>query len=430
MANRIQRAIQRALGVEERAHPGKYNTSPTAQSFMVDSRTLSNVRVNDHSAKGISAAYACVNLISRTMASLHLALYTQRGRNRIEAEHPLQRLIQKRPNSYETAFEFWQTAYANAVWRGVGLVYLETGAAGEVIAMHVLNNDDCTLRVEGTDRYYLHPKLGKIPQDQILEIPSLWRESPILVHAENMGLSVSLMRMGAKYTGDGGQVSGIVSPDTPIDDETAENIMKDVREQKQNGATTLFIPFGTRFARVGITAEEAQFLESRKFQNTEICRIFGVPPALVHIDSQVKYSNFEQQQLMFGQHTILPWCELGEQAMWGTLLLPSEQDRYYFNYDLSSLYKADMKTQADYIDKMIKSTVLTPNEGRAKLGLNPVSGGDVHLLQSNMIALDYLEEFSQKIAAPEPTPAPPPAMDEPDEPTDESNDDENGDENE
>jgi HK97 family phage portal protein len=225
-------------------------------------------------------------------------------------------------------------------------------------------------------------------------------------------------------------VSGIVSPDTPIDDETAENIMKDIREQKQNGATTLFIPFGTRFARVGITAEEAQFLESRKFQNTEICRIFGVPPALVHIDSQVKYSNFEQQQLMFGQHTILPWCELGEQAMWGTLLLPSEQDRYYFNYDLSSLYKADMKTQADYIDKMIKSTVLTPNEGRAKLGLNPVSGGDVHLLQSNMIALDYLEEFSQKIAAPEPTPAPPPVEDEPDEPMDESNDDENGDENE
>jgi hypothetical protein len=133
---------------------------------------------------------------------------------------------------------------------------------------------------------------------------------------------------------------------------------------------------------------------------------------------------------MFGQHTILPWCELGEQAMWGTLLLPSEQDRYYFNYDLSSLYKADMKTQADYIDKMIKSTVLTPNEGRAKLGLNPVSGGDVHLLQSNMIALDYLEEFSRKIAAPEPTPAPPPAENEPDEPMDESNDDENGDENE
>lgn len=400
MANKIQRAIQRAIGVEPelRAHPGQYNTQPTAQSFRIDSGTMSRVRVTDTSAKGISAAYACVNLISRTMASLSLAMYEMRGRNRIEAAHPINRLIQRRPNSYETAFEFWQTLYSNAVWRGVGLAYLELDGQGNVASMHVLSNDDCTLMVEGTSRYYLHPKLGRIAQDQILEIPSLWRESPIRLHAENLGLTSSLMQMGAKYTGDGGQISGVVSPDVPIDDETAENVMRDIRTQKQDGATTLFIPFGTKFSRVGITAEEAQFLESRKFQNTEICRIFSVPPALVHIDSQVKYSNFEQQQLMFGQHTILPWCELGEQAMRMTLLLDREQDRYFFNFDLSTLYKADMKTRADYIDKLVRNSVISPNEGRGMIGLNPVEGGDVHLLQSNQITMNHIEEFSAKLA--------------------------------
>lgn len=398
MANIIQRAIQRVIGVEERAHPGRYNTSPTAQSFRIDASTFSRTRITDTSAKSISAAYACVNLISRTMATLKLAMYTKQGRNTIEADHPMQKLIQLRPNSYETAFEFWQTLYANAVWRGVGLAYLETNPRGQVTAMHVLNNDDCHLMIEGDERYYLHPKLGKIYQDEVLEIPSLWRESPIQLHAENMGLASALMNMGAKYTGDGGQVSGIVSPETPLDDETAENIMKDIRRQKQEGAATLFVPFGIKHSRVGITAEEAQFLESRKFQNTEIARIFNVPPALIYVDSEVKYSNFEHQNLMFGQHTILPWCELGEQAMRSTLLLPNEEDRYFFNYDLSGLYKADMKTRADYIDKMIKSGVMAPNEGREMVGLNPKEGGDVHLLATNLISMDQFQAFSEKLA--------------------------------
>ena len=397
MPNAIQRAALRFLGLEERRHPGAFDTAPTAQSFVISASSISGVPITEETALSISSAYAAVNLISRTMASLALDIYTKRGRDIVQANHSSRYLVQMRPNSYESAFEFWQTLFANAVWRGVGLAYLETDARGQVTAMHVLNNNDCTLHVNGSERYYSHPKIGVIRQSQILEIPSLYRTSPILAHRDNLGLTKAAQDYGSRYFKDGGQVSGILSSEQPLPPEKAKNLQENMREQREQGTNTLFTPFGVRYSRVAITAEEAQFLGTRKFQNEEVCRMFGVPPALIYVDSGIKYSNFEHQQLMFGQHTIMPWAELAEQVLTHTMLLEGERDRMYFKFDLESLYKADMKTRADYFDRLVRNSVMSPNEVRAKLGMNPVEGGDVHLFQSNQMGLNYVDEWSQKL---------------------------------
>jgi len=397
MPNAIQRAAQRILGLEKRRHPGAFDTAPTAQSFVISGQSISGVPITEDTALTISSAYAAVNLISRTMASLALDVYTTRGRNTVKANHSARYLVQMRPNAYESAFEFWQTLFANAVWRGVGLAYLETDNAGRVVAMHVLNNNDCTLHVNGAERYYSHPKLGAIRQENILEIPSLYRTSPILAHRDNLGLTKAAQDYGSRYFKDGGQVSGILSADAPLPAEKAKNLQESLREQRESGTNTVFTPFGVRYSRVAITAEEAQFLGTRKFQNEEVCRMFGVPPALIYVDSGIKYSNFEHQQLMFGQHTIMPWTELAEQVLTHQMLLAEERKTMYFKFDLEGLYKADMKTRADYFDRLVRNSVMSPNEVRSKLGMNPVDGGDVHLFQSNQMGLNYVDEWSQKL---------------------------------
>jgi HK97 family phage portal protein len=397
MANKIQRAVQRVLGIEERKHPGAFDTAPTAQSFVISGQSIANVPITEDTALAISAAYACVSLISRTMAALDLDILTKRGRNTVPANHPARYLFQMRPNSYESAFEFMQTLYANAVWRGVGLAYLETDGTGEVVAMHVLNNNDCILHVYGKERYYTHPKLGVIRQENIIELPSMYRMSPILAHRDNLGLTKAAQDYGSRYFRDGGQISGILSAQQPLDAETAKNLQESIEKQKESGTNTVFMPFGTNYARVAITAEEAQFLGTRKFQNEEVCRMFGVPPALIFVDSGIKYSNFEHQQIMFGQHCVMPWAELAEQVFTHQVLLASDRAVMRFKFDLAGLYKADMKTRADYYDKMVRNGVMSINEAREAVGMNPTEGGDVHLFQTNQIGLDYIDEWGQKL---------------------------------
>jgi len=167
----------------------------------------------------------------------------------------------------------------------------------------------------------------------------------------------------------------------------------------QTSAGTKLLPFGFKYNRISIAPEEAQFIETRKFQAEEICRIFSVPPALVQLESQTTYNNVEQQNLMFARHTVLPWSKRIEQELQTKLLTMREARNHYFKFSLNDLFRGDMQARANFYTQMLQNGVMNINEVRGTEELNPISGGDQHLVQVNQLSIDKMQAYSDKISS-------------------------------
>jgi HK97 family phage portal protein len=382
-----------------RARVGKYESATLADDRGIYGRTISGSYINESSALGLSTVYACTSKIASTIATLGLEVMVQDNNDVLPANaHPSYDLIRHMPNSYQTAYEFWETIVSHAVLAGVGYAIIERDNRGYGTAMHIVANNDVDVKTVSGQRVYSVRDYGVVMPENMLEICNMHRKSPIALHRENLGLARSAQEFGSEYFGSGGQMTGILSSDQPLKKEQVDVIQDSWNKANTRGGTKL-LPFGFRYSRVSITPDEAQFIETRKFQSEEICRIFSVPPALVQLESQTTYNNVEQQNLMFARHTITPWAKRIEQEIDRKLLQSHERPQIYSKFSLDDLYRGDMQARASFYTQMLNNGVFQINEVRKKEGMNPVAGGDVTLVQVNQIALDRIGEYSDKISS-------------------------------
>lgn len=362
--------------------------------------TASGANITHDTGIRLSTVYACVYKISSTLASLGLNLYSTDGTRRdIVTGHPAIDVCTFRPNQYETPFYFWESIIANAVLKGVGYAIITRGAGGVPIALQCVDSDLVERRIinNTTVVYKLHDGTV-VQQEDMLEVCNLHRKSPIQLHRENLGLAQAAQDYGSQYFGNGGQMTGVLSSDQPLKSEQMQMLQKSWNGSMTSAGTKL-LPFGFKYNRISIAPEEAQFIETRKFQAEEICRIFSVPPALVQLESQTTYNNVEQQNLMFARHTVLPWAKRIEQELAVKLLTLQEARSHYFKFSLNDLFRGDMQARANFFTQMLQNGVMTINEVRAQEELNPAPGADAHLVQVNQIALDRMGAYSDKISS-------------------------------
>ena len=362
--------------------------------------TASGANITHDTGIRLSTVYACVYKIASTLASLGLNLYSTDGTRRdIVTGHPAIDVCTFRPNQYETPFYFWESIIANAVLKGVGYAIITRGAGGVPIALQCVDSDLVERRIinDTTVVYKLHDGTV-VQQEDMLEVCNLHRKSPIQLHRENLGLAQAAQDYGSQYFGNGGQMTGVLSSDQPLKSEQMEMLQKSWNGSMTSAGTKL-LPFGFKYNRISIAPEEAQFIETRKFQAEEICRIFSVPPALVQLESQTTYNNVEQQNLMFARHTVLPWAKRIEQELAVKLLTLQEARSHYFKFSLNDLFRGDMQARANFFTQMLQNGVMTINEVRAQEELNPAPGADAHLVQVNQIALDRMGAYSDKISS-------------------------------
>ena len=394
MPNRIQKFVQQA-----RARIGLDRPQDIVAAVGLYGVTQSGANITHDSGIRISTVYACVYKIASTLASLGLNLYVTDGRRRdMVTDHPALDVTTYRPNSYETAFYFWETIIGQAVMKGAGYAIIQRGAGGVPISMECVDTDQVERRiVDGRVLFKLND--GKVvAQEDMLEICNMYRKSPIQLHRENLGLAQAAQDYGSEYFGNGGQMTGVLSSDQPLKSEQMETLQKSWNGSMTSAGTKL-LPFGFKYSRISIAPEEAQFIETRKFQAEEICRIFSVPPALVQLESQTTYNNVEQQNLMFARHTVLPWAKRIEQELASKLLTLREARNHYFKFSLNDLFRGDMAARSQFYTQMLQNGVMTINEVRANEELNPAAGADVHLVQVNQIALDRMGDYSDKISS-------------------------------
>jgi len=381
-----------------RYRTGKYDTSSIAEAAGIYSLTKAGSNITESNAMAISTVYACVYKIATTIASLGLDVYERSGNEvHIANVHPAHDLIKIKPNAYQTAFEFWETITASALIYGMGYAVIERDERGYAIALHPVHASDVDLREVKGERVYIVEDFGAVRPENMLEIANLQRTSPIRLHRDNLGLAKSAQDFGAEYFGQSGQMTGVLTSDQPLKKEQMDLIQGSWNHGAAQAGTKL-MPFGFKYQRISISPDEAQFIETRKFQAEEICRIFSVPPSLVQLPSQTTYNNVEQQNLMFARHTIVPWTQRIEQEVDRKLIPAFQRPEIYTKFRLVDLQRGDTTARSNYFTQMLQAGVLSINEVRAEEELNPVEGGDVHTVQVNQIALDKLGAYSDSIS--------------------------------
>jgi len=380
---------------------GKYDSQAIPNELGIFGHTISGANVNEATALTISTVYACTYKIASTLASLNLDIYERNGRNIDVANvHPAFDVIKYKPNEYQTAFEFWETIISHAVLNGCGYALIERDARGYATQLIGLDYYDVDRKFVNGQPVFSVKNVGMVQPENMLEICNLQRKSPIRLHRENLGLAKSAEEFGAEYFGSGGQMTGILSSDQPLRKEQMD-IIQQSWNKAQSQAGTKLLPFGFKYSRISISPDEAQFIETRKFQAEEICRIFSVPPALVQLESQTTYNNVEQQNLQFARHTVTPWAKRIEQEIDRKLLQARERPELYSKFNLNDLYRGDMQSRAAFYTQMLQNGVLNINEVRQKEDMNPTEGGDTHVVQVNQLALNKLQDYSDKLASTE-----------------------------
>jgi HK97 family phage portal protein len=376
---------------------GKYDSQAIPNELGIFGHTVSGANVNESTALTISTVYACTYKIASTVASLGLEVYERNGREIQPANvHPAYDVVKYRPNEYQTAYEFWETIVSMAVLHGCGYALIERDNRGYVTDLIALDYYDVDRKFVNGQPVFSVKNVGMVQAENMLEICNLQRKSPIRLHRENLGLAKAAEEFGAEYFGSGGQMTGILSSDQPLKKEQMDLIQGSWNAAQQQAGTKL-LPFGFKYSRISISPDEAQFIETRKFQAEEICRIFSVPPTLVQLESQTTYNNVEQQNLQFARHTISPWTKRIEQEIDRKLIQTRERPDIYSKFSLNDLYRGDMQTRASFYTQMLQNGVLNINEVRMKEDMNPTEGGDTHVVQVNQIALDRLGAYSDKL---------------------------------
>lgn len=384
------------FGALFRSRVGKFDAQALPYEMGLQMASPVGHLVSDSTALGLSSVYACVYRIATSISTLDYDIMVREGQGSTQAtNHPAFNLIKYTPNEYQTASEFWETLVSYAVANGAGHAVIKRDNAGYAEAMYCLPPDEVEIIATKNGPMVKAEGYGLLPVEDVFCLYNLQRKSPIKLHRENLGLAAAAQRYGAEWYSEG-QMSGILTTDQPLRNEQMNAIRRSWREQGKAG--TRVVPHGLRYHRITIAPDEAQFIETRKFQAEEVARIFGVPPSLIQLDSQATYNNVEQQHIQYGRMTIAPWARKIEREIDAKLLHSYERPAHYARLDLRGLYRGDMQARKDYYEAMIRMGVMSINEVRAKEDMNPVEGGDEHFVPVNHVSLKQFPSYSEKLA--------------------------------
>ena len=377
------------------------DTVSAAPTFSFGS-SMSGKSVTPSSAIQVSAVYACVRVIAETIASLPLNVFEATDKGGVKAlEHPLQRLLHDEPNPEMTSFIWRETMLSHLLlWGNSYCQILRTGRNG-IVGLYPLLPDHMAVDrdTKGKLTYTYTTSEGRMEQlnpEDVLHIPGLGFDgvmgySPIALEKAAIGLGIAAEEYGSKFLQNGARPSGILThPNTVKDPAALRASWNAAYGGSGNASRVAVLEEGMTFVPLSMPNNEAQFLETRKFQVTEICRIFRVPPHMIGDLERATFSNIESQNISFAVHTIRPWLVRIEQAINKTLIPENEKGRYYAQFNIDGLMRGDYKSRMEGYAIARQNGWMSANDIRALENLNPISeeeGGNAYLVNGNMIPI-------------------------------------------
>ncbi|MGI6700778.1 MAG: phage portal protein [Christensenellales bacterium] len=367
--------------------------------------------VTAQTAIQLSTVYACVRVISETVASLPFGVYESKPDGSQKAtEHPLYRLLHDEPNTEMTSFVFREVMLAHLLLYGNSYSQIIRNGKNQVVGLYPLLPDRMNVDRDnkGALKYTYTTSDGKTvsikPQD-ILHIPGLGFDgvmgySPIALEKSAIGLGIASEEYGSKFFSNGARPSGILThPNTVKNPKAIRDSWNSAYGGSSNANRVAILEEGMTFSPLSIPNNEAQFLETRKFQVDEICRIFRVPPHLVGNLEHATFSNIEHQSIDFAVHTIRPWLVRIEQSMNRALFSIQEKGCFYVQFNIDGLMRGDYKSRMEGYAIARQNGWMSANDIRDLENLNPIpdaEGGNAYLVNGNMIPIDQARKEPTK----------------------------------
>ena len=375
--------------------------------------------VNEHTAMQMTAVYSCVRILAETVAGLplHVYRYTDNGGKEKHWQHPLYRLLHDEPNLEMTSFAFRETLMSHLLLWGNAYAQIIRNARGEVVALYPLMPNKITVDRDSSGRlFYLYrrnpedfssqgkPSEVYLQPSDVLHIPGLGFDglvgySPIAMAKNAVGLAIATEEYGAKFFANGAAPGGVLEhPGVIKDPQKVKDSWNTVYQGSGNAHKVAVLEEGMKYQPIGISPEQAQFLETRKFQINEIARIFRVPPHMLADLEKSSFSNIEQQSLEFVKYTLDPWVVRWEQAMCRTLLTESEKSKVFIKFNVDGLLRGDYVSRMNGYAIARQNGWMSANDIRELENLDRIPaelGGDLYLINGAMTKLQDAGAFAK-----------------------------------
>jgi HK97 family phage portal protein len=351
--------------------------------------TLSGQRVTPDSSLRTAAVYACVRVLTETIASLPLIVYRREdngGKTRAR-NHPLFTLLHDQPNSWQTAYEFIEMMQGHLEMRGNAYAEIIPGRRGFVDQLIPLHPDKVEVEVlkNGQLDYLYRERPGnirRIEQDMMFHVRG-WGSngyvgsSPIALAAEAVGMSLAAQEYGARFFENDASPGGVLEHPGSLKNDAAAKRMRDSWQEAHTGKNRSKIAIleqGLKYTQIGLTNKDAQFLESRKFQAEEIARIFRVQPHKIGLLDKATFSNIEHQAIEFVVDTIRPRVRRWEQAIQRDLIL--QKGTFFAEFLIDGLLRGDIKSRYEAYKIALggagSPAFMRVNEVRVTENMNPI----------------------------------------------------------
>ena len=373
--------------------------------------------VTERSAMQMTAVYACVRILSEAIAGLPLHLYRYKpdGGKEKAINHPLYLLLHDEPNPEMSSFVFRETLMTHLLLWGNAYAQIIRNGKGEILALYPLMANRMTVNRDSKGRLYYEyrrsfdeagDRSGEtvvlMPED-VLHIPGLGFDglvgySPIAMARNAIGLAIATEEYGSKFFANGAAPSGVLEhPSVIKDPQKVRDAWMSQFGGSANSGKIAVLEEGMKYTPIAIAPEQAQFLETRKFQINEIARIFRVPPHMLADLEKSSFSNIEQQSLEFVKYTLDPWVIRWEQSIQRTLLTPAEKKDYFVKFNVEGLLRGDYQSRMSGYATARQNGWMSANDIRELENLDRIpaeEGGDLYLINGNMLPLKDAGAFA------------------------------------
>ena len=379
--------------------------------------TTSGKTVTERSAMQMTAVYSCVRILSEAVAGLplHLYKYTDSGGKAMALDHPLYHLLHDEPNPEMSSFVFRETLMTHLLLWGNAYAQIIRNGKNEIVALYPLMPNKMSVDRDETGRLYYTYYRGSdeaikdkdfavtLQPTDVLHIPGLGFDglvgySPIAMAKNAIGMAIACEEYGAKFFANGAAPGGVLEhPGTIKDPQRVRESWQSTFGGSGNANKIAVLEEGMKYTPIGISPEQAQFLETRKFQINEIARIFRVPPHMVGDLEKSSFSNIEQQSLEFVKYTLDPWVIRWEQSIQRSLLSKDEKAVYFVKFNLEGLLRGDYQSRMNGYAIGRQNGWMSANDIRELENLDRIpaeDGGDLYLINGNMLPLKNAGAFA------------------------------------
>jgi HK97 family phage portal protein len=358
--------------------------------------TSSGLQITPGNALQIISVYQCVRVLAESVGMLPLSIMKDEGVNKEKAiDHSLHKLFTLAPNDYMTAQEWKELVIAHLCLRGNHYSYINRTRSGvsellplapDSVIPSLSNDYNVQYQVtfkNGTTETFDQSKIFHV---KLFSIDGVCGLSPIAQARNSLGLAKAAETHAASVFKNGAKPSGGFKTASNLSTEQFDRLK--ARFDEHQGSGNEFKPFilegGLDWVQVSITPEDAQLLDTRKFQRSEIAGLFRVPPHKIGDLEKATFSNIENQGLEFVTDSLMPYLTRIENRIRTTLLTGDEWKTHFAKFNVNALLRGDMKARAEFYTKLQNAGALSPNEIRTKEDMNPREGGDIYLTPMNM----------------------------------------------